>query len=326
MQAKTVRLYEQGASKQRIWKYWVRWLGWAGLGAFSNVCLAAFPGDFNSPQTDFDNSTNEDTTQETVMRFMAFTSGFEWFTNGTFTTSVFAADSSTPVMIQSNTLHDGSPVWLNGVEIQYHTSLSNVFFNSAGHTTGRYLIPTSTLSDAVNTTMRFTYGVSDWQFTVSKPANSHAITVSAITPQIYGSNPMSGIPINFSGTLGANASSTLSISETGGSTLSISGITVTGTNATKFTLSTTSFDIVDGGAAQTVTVTCDGSSSGTFSATLNVAHNGTGSPATYPLSCTISSSGGGPSPIPASVDNPLVLLLTFLGLTMAAVAHFLRKH
>jgi hypothetical protein len=31
MQKNTVQLYEQGASKQRIWKYWVRWLGWAAL-------------------------------------------------------------------------------------------------------------------------------------------------------------------------------------------------------------------------------------------------------------------------------------------------------
>jgi hypothetical protein len=119
--------------------------------------------------------------------------------------------------------------------------------------------------------------------------------------------------------VGANPGKTLTVSETGDATLNVTGVTVTGTDAARFTPSPTSFSIADGGAAQTVTVTCDGSSVGTFTATLNVAHNATGSPATYPLSCVISAGGGGtPPPVGASVESDLAFALTFLGIAVIA--------
>ncbi|MEZ5673478.1 MAG: hypothetical protein R3E08_14335 [Thiotrichaceae bacterium] len=131
----------------------------------------------------------------------------------------------------------------------------------------------------------------------------------------YGSSPVSGSALNISGTTGSNPTTTLTVSETGTQQLNITGITVTGTDATKFNPLPTSFNIADGGANQAVTVTCDGSSVGTFSATLNVYHNATNvaNPVTYPLSCTISS-GGGTTPIAASVESDLGLALLFLGI------------
>lgn len=59
-QTKTARLNEQGASKRRIVRYWVRWLGWAGLASLylSPVAMQAADilcnphvcsGDINDP-------------------------------------------------------------------------------------------------------------------------------------------------------------------------------------------------------------------------------------------------------------------------------------
>ncbi|OUD13125.1 hypothetical protein [Thioflexithrix psekupsensis] len=42
MQKNTVRRYEQGTSKQRVWKYWVLWLGWI-FGTSFGVHVSAAP-------------------------------------------------------------------------------------------------------------------------------------------------------------------------------------------------------------------------------------------------------------------------------------------
>ncbi|MDM8543957.1 choice-of-anchor D domain-containing protein [Desulfococcaceae bacterium HSG9] len=106
----------------------------------------------------------------------------------------------------------------------------------------------------------------------------------------YGSTPASGSTISMTAVEDTDATFSLTVSETGNAALNVTGITVTGTDAGKFSVSLTDFNIADGGAAQDVTVTCDGSAAGVFDATLNVAHNADGSPATYPLSCTIDAS------------------------------------
>ncbi|QTA82016.1 HYR domain-containing protein [Desulfonema limicola] len=120
----------------------------------------------------------------------------------------------------------------------------------------------------------------------------------------YGSTPAPGSTLSMTTTQGTNGTSTLTVSETGNAALNITGITVTGTDAAKFTPSPTSFSIADGGADQNVTVTCDASSVGTFTnATLNVAHNATGSPATYPLSCTVNPAAPTVSSVSSTTAN-----------------------
>lgn len=111
----------------------------------------------------------------------------------------------------------------------------------------------------------------------------------------------------------------LFINETGTQTLNVA-MAITGTDAAKFSteisgVSATSFSILDGGAQEQVDVVCDGSVLGSFTATLTVTHNATGSPATYPLACDIVLGGGGGStPTSASVESDLGLALVFLGI------------
>ena len=66
---------------------------------------------------------------------------------------------------------------------------------------------------------------------------------------------------------------------------------MSGSNATDFDVSPTSLSIVDGGAAQPVTITCTPNSSGLRTASLTVNHNATDSPATYTLNCRGLSAG-----------------------------------
>lgn len=102
----------------------------------------------------------------------------------------------------------------------------------------------------------------------------------------YGSNPAPGSTLAPIGTTpGAAATRTFTVSETGNATLVVSSVTVTG--GPVLTVSPPSFSVLDGGADVTVTVQCLSSSVGVFSGTVTVVHNAAGSPATYPVSCTV---------------------------------------
>jgi len=116
------------------------------------------------------------------------------------------------------------------------------------------------------------------------------VTVTAGTPG-YASLPPAGRTIQFGLDMGgvkvgATVTSTLTISETGNATLNITSLVLSGPNAADFSVSPTSFSIVDGGASQTVSITCTPARYGLRAATLTVNHNAAGSPATYTLNCT----------------------------------------
>jgi hypothetical protein len=53
MQKNTVRLYEQGASKQRVWKYWVLWLGWIFGTGLSGLTYAGTCAGINTSSDTF---------------------------------------------------------------------------------------------------------------------------------------------------------------------------------------------------------------------------------------------------------------------------------
>lgn len=102
----------------------------------------------------------------------------------------------------------------------------------------------------------------------------------------YGSLPEVGAVIDMGSVMvGSSVSTTLTISETGDATLNVTDFSLSGSNATEFDVSPTSLSIVDGGAAQPVTITCTPNSSGLRTASLTVNHNATDSPATYTLNC-----------------------------------------
>lgn len=112
------------------------------------------------------------------------------------------------------------------------------------------------------------------------------ITASAGTPG-YASTPEADSTINVGSVkVSSSLTATLIISETGNATLNITDLALSGPNAADFSVSPTSFSIVDGGAPQTVSITCTPASYGLRTATLTVNHNATGSPATYTLNCT----------------------------------------
>lgn len=78
--------------------------------------------------------------------------------------------------------------------------------------------------------------------------------------------------------VGSSGTQTFTVSNTGTAALTVSGITVSGTDAAQFTVSPTSFTIQAGDAAQTVTVTFTPTGGpGSRSATLSIAHNASGS-------------------------------------------------
>jgi uncharacterized repeat protein (TIGR01451 family) len=102
----------------------------------------------------------------------------------------------------------------------------------------------------------------------------------------YSSDPAPGSAIDV-GTInvGSTGSATLTISETGEATLVVTP-SLSGPDVGHFGVTPSTLTILDGEAAKDLTITCTPSVTRTLAATLTVAHNATGGPALYPLSCT----------------------------------------
>ena len=108
-------------------------------------------------------------------------------------------------------------------------------------------------------------------------------------------------PVVFaSGAIGAtSAATTVTLTNSGTATLTISGITITGTNAAEFAMTTGSNacgSSLEAGASCNIYVTFTAAAGVSYSATLSVADNATSSPQTVPLS------GSGISPADFAVN------------------------
>jgi hypothetical protein len=102
----------------------------------------------------------------------------------------------------------------------------------------------------------------------------------------YDSTPASGSSIHVgTAPLGSTISATLTIRETGNTTLVVTP-TLSGADSADYEVAPITLTILDGGAARDLTIGCTPSVSKTLVATLTVAHNAPGSPAVYSLSCT----------------------------------------
>lgn len=102
----------------------------------------------------------------------------------------------------------------------------------------------------------------------------------------YTSNPPPGSVITLSTAVGVPATAIITVSESGGSTLTISGITLS--NISAFSLaSPANFSIQDGGAPQTISIVCTASTGGAFVTAVVVTHNAPGSPVTYTVDCIV---------------------------------------
>jgi hypothetical protein len=86
--------------------------------------------------------------------------------------------------------------------------------------------------------------------------------------------------------VGLPVTMTLTISEIGDATLNVISHTLSGANAADFSVSPATLSILDGGAAQSLSIRCTPGALGLRTASLSVNHNAPGSPATYTLNCT----------------------------------------
>jgi CSLREA domain-containing protein len=130
-------------------------------------------------------------------------------------------------------------------------------------------------------------------------------TVTAAAAPGYGSTPASGSTLTINTVAGTPGTATVTISETGTADLTISSYSVTGAPEITVSGPGPSFTITDGGSSQDLTLTCSSATAGSFSATLTVNHNATGSPATYTVNCTVNSGSISitPSSLPPGTVN-----------------------
>ncbi|MEN9849175.1 MAG: hypothetical protein RL368_1915, partial [Pseudomonadota bacterium] len=104
----------------------------------------------------------------------------------------------------------------------------------------------------------------------------------------FSSIPTPSTALNFGNVnLGSSAAQNITVSETGSLALNVNLASLSGANASDFSVSGLPLSIVDGGAARGIGVTCTPTAAGTRSATLTLSTNDPAKPSViYPLSCT----------------------------------------
>ncbi len=146
--------------------------------------------------------------------------------------------------------------------------------------------------------------------TGSPAAYSITCNVTAAPTPIYSSSPAPGEPISISQIVGSPASANLVVSEAGTANLNVTGVSFVAGGSTQISVTGFSpFTIVDGsGQTQNITIACNTSAVGTYTRTLQVAHNGSGSPATYAVTCNVTSGPtagfiSAPAPGPIAINT-----------------------
>ncbi len=122
----------------------------------------------------------------------------------------------------------------------------------------------------------------------SRPTAQYTLTCTgtAAAAPGYGSVPAPGSFINLNTIPGVPVNAQIIVSETGTATLTINSITLS--DNLNFTLITpNTFQIVNGGPSENVFIRCNALSLGTFVTAVTVAHNAAGSPATYTITCNV---------------------------------------
>ncbi len=129
---------------------------------------------------------------------------------------------------------------------------------------------------------------------------NYTLSCTVTTAPLYSSSPALNATLSMTSCTPADATATLSVTNTGSDVLNITAVTLGGTNAAKFSVSpmpgataVRGNDPSPGltvavGKSQVFTITGKGSAAGSFTGTLELAHNAAGSPAAYKLSSVIS--------------------------------------
>ncbi len=179
------------------------------------------------------------------------------------------------------------------------TSSNSQFTVSPTQITVTAPVGTATSSQTVTVTFAPTSaGSQTGTLTITHNATGSPSTVALTGVGKAAASPtlsLSATSLKFDSTkVGASSQKTFTVSNPGSAALTVSGITVGGADASQVTVSPTTFTVNAGGTAQTVTVTFAPTSGGAKSASLSIAHNATGSPASVALS------GVGVAPPPLS--------------------------
>ncbi|MBK7972906.1 MAG: VCBS repeat-containing protein [Deltaproteobacteria bacterium] len=129
---------------------------------------------------------------------------------------------------------------------------------------------------------------------------SYAVSceVAPVPVQGYSSSPAPGATLNLGTVAGTPTTTDVVVSETGNTTLVVTSVAVSGDAALSL-VTPSSFQIADGGASETLTVQCSSAQVGTYTGSLTVTHGGDGSPAIYPISCSVTA-----VPMPGFASDP----------------------
>ncbi|MEK7174728.1 MAG: choice-of-anchor D domain-containing protein, partial [Patescibacteria group bacterium] len=220
-------------------------------------------------------------------------------------TGLTAAPAGNQVSLLWNTNAEPTLVYY-----KVYRNATSGFVPTSSDSIGRVNKPTVSFTDTGLTVGTYYYRVAAVDsFSASSPPSAQvsAVVSSPIAPPVIGVAPS---PLAMDSTLvGSSSQKILTISNTGGANLSVTGIAVGGADALQFSVAPSSVVIVPG-SSQNVTVTFSPTSTGSKSALLTLTHNAAGG------STAVSINGAGksivPTPPPASPTatvNPTVIAL-----------------
>ena len=159
---------------------------------------------------------------------------------------------------------------------------------------------------ATATNAPYTNSSDNWtdQMVAFKPASSGAQTAGATSPVVSLSSTSLTFASQAVGT--TSATQTVTLSNTGGSALTISSLALTGTNPSDFAQTNTCGSSVAAGANCSLTVSFKPTASGTRTAAVTLSDNATGSPQTVTLTGTGTAAAASLSPTSVTFANQAV--------------------
>lgn len=241
---------------------------------------------------------------------VAVYSGDSLFATSTSSSVALSADSlnttNTSLTVTPTQANTGVSVTLSGTVAPASGSTTPTgdisFFDGAGILA---TLPVNTSGTTSFSSTLFAAGKHNLTAVYSGDASNLASTSPAVTLTV--SNPVPAATFNPAGPLSfttaagtSSAVQTVTLSNSGGATLSITGIAITGTNASSFGQSNNCGATLVAGSNCSISVTFSPTAAGSDSASLTVSDNASGSPqsvslsgsATAPPSFTVSSSTG----------------------------------
>jgi len=130
--------------------------------------------------------------------------------------------------------------------------------------------------------------------TATNPQYRLNCTGSAGPLPAYSTTPANPSPLAINAPQNGSANGSFTVNNTGGAILTLNSLTIGGVNAANFTVSPNTSTNVAAAGTQAISVTCSPGAATvgtTLNGTLTIAHNATGSPANYTLTCTVTAPG-----------------------------------